>query len=110
MRGFSTQFCIGVDYWLSVHINKDFYYTTLSCFSEDTSKNSLLFYFVFPSYRVAVPMRSGDVVCLNPLMYHCCTGPIKHGVNFFSCYFSAKICNIQIAFAHGNEVTTKEKN
>jgi hypothetical protein len=61
-RGFSTQFCVGVDYWSSVHINHDFYYTTLSFLSENTNDNSILFYFVFPSYIVAVPMRSGDVV------------------------------------------------
>jgi hypothetical protein len=49
-------------YWSSIHINTDFYYTTLSCLSENTDDNSILFYFVFPFYRVAVPMRSGDVV------------------------------------------------
>jgi hypothetical protein len=27
-RGFSTHFCVGVDYWSSVHIENDFYYTT----------------------------------------------------------------------------------
>jgi hypothetical protein len=33
MRGFDTQLCVGVYYWLSVHINNYFYYTTLSCLS-----------------------------------------------------------------------------
>jgi hypothetical protein len=69
-RGFATQFCGGVNYWSRVHINNNFYYTTLSCLSEDMNYNSILFYFVFPSYIFAVPMRSGDVVCFNPLIYH----------------------------------------
>jgi hypothetical protein len=101
-RGFSTQFCVGVDYWSSVHIDNDFYYTTLSCLSKNTNDTSILFYFVFPSYRVAVPMHSGDVVCFNPLIYHCCTDPTKHGVRILSCYVSAKTFNTQIAFTHGN--------
>jgi hypothetical protein len=35
-RGFANQFCVGVDYWLSIHIDNIFYYTTLSCLSENT--------------------------------------------------------------------------
>jgi hypothetical protein len=34
-RCYTTQFCIGVNYWYIVHINKDFYYTTLSCLVAD---------------------------------------------------------------------------
>jgi hypothetical protein len=101
-RGFATQFCVGVDYGSSIHIDNDFHYTSLSCLSYNMDDNSILFYFVFPSYIVAVPMRSGDVVCFNPLIYHCCTDPTAHGVNIFSCYVSAKICNTQIAVTHGN--------
>jgi ectoine hydroxylase-related dioxygenase (phytanoyl-CoA dioxygenase family) len=98
-RGFDTQLCVGVDYWSSIHIDNDFYYNNLS---DNMDDNSILFYFVFPSYRVAVPMRSGDVVCFNPLIYHCCTDPTTHGVKNFSCYVSAKTCNTQIAVTHGN--------
>jgi hypothetical protein len=92
-RGFATQLCVGVDYWSIIHIENDFYYNTLSCVSEKMDDNSNLFYFMFPSYRVAVTMRSGDVVCFNPLIYHCCTDPTKHGFNFFSCYVSTQTCN-----------------
>jgi hypothetical protein len=77
-RGFATKFCVGVDYWSSVHINNNFYYATLSFLSKNMNDNSILFYFVFPSYRVSVPMRSGDAGCINPLIYHCCTDPTKH--------------------------------
>jgi hypothetical protein len=42
-RGFAIQFCVGVDYWSIVHIDNDFDYTTLSCLSEDTNDNSVLF-------------------------------------------------------------------
>jgi hypothetical protein len=98
-RGFATQFCVGVDYWSIIHINNMFYYTTLSYLSDNMDDNSILFYFVFPSYRFAVPMRSGDVVCFNPMIYHCCTDPTTRGVKKISCYVSAKnkqhpnICN-----------------
>jgi hypothetical protein len=101
-RGFITQFCVGVDYWSSIQIDNDYYYTTLSSLSDNMDDNSILFYFVFPSYRVAVPMRSGDVVCFNTLIYHCCTDPMTHGVKNFSWYVSAKTCNTQIVITHGN--------
>jgi hypothetical protein len=104
-RGFATKLCVGVDYWSRIHIDKDFYYTTLSCLSKNTDDNSILFYFVFLSYRVAVPMCSGDVVCFNPLINQCCTDPTKHGIKKFSCYVSAKTCNAQIALTHGNGET-----
>jgi hypothetical protein len=79
MRGFVTQFCVGVNYWYIIHINKYFYYTsTLSCLSMDSNDKYILFYFLFLSYRVAFPMRSGDVVCFKPLIYHCCTDPVKY--------------------------------
>jgi hypothetical protein len=104
-RGFVTQFCVGVDYWSSIHIDNNFYYTTLSCLSENIDDNYILFYFVFPSYRIAVPMRSGDVVYFNPLIYHYYTDPMKHGVKKISCYVSAKTCNTQIALTHGNGET-----
>jgi hypothetical protein len=81
--GFVTKFYVGVDYWSSIHINTDFYYTTLSCLSEDKHDNSILFYFMFPSYRVAVTMHSGDVIYFNPLIYHFCTDPIEHGAHSF---------------------------
>jgi hypothetical protein len=42
-RGFATQFCVGVDYWLSIHIDNDFSYTTLSCVSKKMDDNSILF-------------------------------------------------------------------
>jgi hypothetical protein len=79
-RGFATQICVGVDYWSSIHIDNDFYYTNLSCLYDNMDDNSILFYFVFPSYRVAVPMHSRDVVCFNPLIYYYCTDPTTHRV------------------------------
>jgi hypothetical protein len=101
-RGFATHFCVDVNYWSIVHIDNDFYYTILLCLSADRNDKFVLFYFVFPSYGVAVPMHSGDVVCYNPIIYHCCTDPVKAGVILFSCYVSEKTCNIQKAFEHGN--------
>jgi hypothetical protein len=101
-RGFATQFCVGVYYWSSIHIDNYFYYTTLSCLSDHMDDNSILFYFVFSSYIVDVPMRSGDIFCFNPLISHCCTDPTTHGVKKISCYASAKTCSTQIAVTHGN--------
>jgi hypothetical protein len=95
-RGFAIQFCVVVDYWSSVPIDNNLYYTNLSCLSEDTDNNSTLFFFVFPYYRVVVPMHYGDVICLNPLIYHLCTDPIKRGVENFSCVNTSGKAGAQI--------------
>jgi hypothetical protein len=94
--GHATHFSVGVNYWYSVHIDKEFYNTTLSCLSADMNDKSILFYLRFLSYGFAVPMNSGYVVCFNPLIYYCCTDPVRSGVRIFSCYVSAKTCNTQI--------------
>jgi hypothetical protein len=90
-----TAAAVGLKYWSVVHVDDDYYYATLSCQSPIEGDSSILFYFAFPSYGIAVPMRSGSVLVFNPTVFHCCTNPMKVGVTFCSRYISAKICNTQ---------------
>jgi hypothetical protein len=52
----STVFAVGCDYWSAIYVDDDYYYTTLSCVAEKVNDRSILFYFCFPTYGMAVPM------------------------------------------------------
>jgi hypothetical protein len=49
-------FAVGCDYWSAIHVDDDYYYTSLSCVSERVNDISILFYFCFPAYGMAFPM------------------------------------------------------
>jgi hypothetical protein len=59
-------FAVGCDYWSSIHVDDDYYYTSISCVSERVKDRSILFYFCFPTYGMAFPMYSGSIMCYNP--------------------------------------------
>lgn len=97
----ATQFSVGLEYWSVAHKDDDYYYTTLSCLSrKDTDHDKILYYFVFPTYKLAVPsMRSGDVLFFNPAELHCCSNPSTEHAVIFSSYVSAKTFNTQYTVA-----------
>jgi hypothetical protein len=73
----ATAFAVGCDYWSAIHVDDDYYYTTLSCVAEKVNYRSILFYFCFPTYGMSVPMYSGSVISFNPHLPHGCTYPTK---------------------------------
>jgi hypothetical protein len=96
--GCATQIAMGVDYWSSVHIDDDCFYSTLTCISlQNTNPGRVLHYFLFPSVGVAVPIRDGDVLVFNPLLPHCCTNATESGTVLCSLYVSGKTVNTQVA-------------
>jgi hypothetical protein len=54
----AIDFAVGCDYWLAIHVDDDYYYTSLSCVSEKLNDRSILFYFCFPTYGMDFPMYS----------------------------------------------------
>jgi hypothetical protein len=93
-------FAVGCDYWSDIHIDDDYYYTSLSCVSERVNDRSILFYFFFPTYGMDFPLYSGSIMCFNPHIPHGTTDPPKKGVRIFSAYVSARACNTHHAFMH----------
>jgi len=91
----ATQFSIGKNYWSPVHVDNDNFYTTLG--GHGSVPGAILFYFVFPTYKVAVPMRAGDLLVFNPLVMHCCTNPTDTNNLIFSAYVSSKTVNTKVA-------------
>ena len=95
----ATQFSIGLEYWSCCHSDEDFFYTTLSCLSDNPDDfGEVLYYFVFPKWGVAVPLRSGETLAFNPLEEHCCT-------NFRQQPYLQRLCVCKDSvFAHAHAV------
>jgi hypothetical protein len=98
-EGHATQVALSIRYCSRVHTDKDFFLTTLSCYDEKAGPDEILYHFCFPTYGIAVPMRSGDIIIFNPLVPHCATNPRSKTAMIYSCYVSNKTCNTIVANA-----------
>jgi hypothetical protein len=99
---YCTQFSIGKDYWSAMHVDDDYFYTTLSCFHPSIKKgdDTILYHFVFPEYGLAIPMRHGDILIFNPTIMHCCTNPRLEGSYITSAYVSKKTVMTYLSSKH----------
>jgi hypothetical protein len=93
-------FVVGCDYWSDIHIDDEYYYTSLSCVLERVNDRSIIFYFCFPTYGMAFPMYFGSIMRFNPQVPHDKTNPTKKGLRIFSAYVSARTCTTHHAFMH----------
>ena len=90
-EGKSTGACASKNYWSASHVDDDYYFTCLSCLCPETAYlEDIIYYFVFPEYKVAVPMSCGDVILFNPKVVHCTTNPRYWDCMIHSCYVSRK--------------------
>eukprot|EP00536_Pseudo-nitzschia_multiseries_P018769 jgi/Psemu1/316285/fgenesh1_kg.3083_\ len=56
------------------------FYTCLTVIAPThVSEEEVIYYFVFPSYGVKVPLKSGDTLLFNPLVLHRCLNPKYEG-------------------------------
>jgi hypothetical protein len=95
--GIATQFALSIWYSSRVHTDKDYFLTTLSVYDAEAGPDEVLYYFCFPTYVVAIPMRSGDIIVFNPTVPHCATNPSRKTAKIYSCYVSKKTCNTVVA-------------
>ena len=87
----ATQFSIGENYWSQVHIDDDYYFTTLSVLSTDQQHHGeVIYYFCFPEYGIKIPLKSGEILIFNPLIYHSCSNPKYENSYIFSAYVAKK--------------------
>lgn len=85
------QFSIGKNYWSSGHTDEDYENTLLSCLSSSVDNHDqVLYYFVFPEYKLAICLCSGDLMWFNPNVLHSCSNPRYADSYIFSCYVSKK--------------------
>jgi hypothetical protein len=60
-------------------------------------KDDILYHFCFPTFGIAIPMKSGDIIMFNPLVPHCATNPRTATAMIYSAYVSNKTCNTVVA-------------
>jgi hypothetical protein len=90
-NGLVTQLSVSVNHWARAHRDCDFFFTFLSCLSGKKEKShDIIYYFCFPEHKIAVPLRSGDVIVFNPLFLHCCSNCQNDSSFIWSAYVSEK--------------------
>ena len=73
VEGLATQFSVGRNYWSGVHTDNDYFFTLLSCLvANQENHDEVIYYFCYPEYKVAIPMKSTDLLVFNPMKMHCC--------------------------------------
>ena len=105
----ATALAVGENYWSKSHTDNDFYYTALSVLSKNIEDNDkILYYFIFPKFKLMVPMTSGDVLLFNPAITHSCSNPSLTDSYIFSSYVSKKtVLTAEVTME--NERTKKHK-
>ena len=91
--GIATQFALSIGYCSGAHDDNDFFIAHLAVYDDIAEPGEILYYFCFPTYRIAVPMRSGDIIVFNPKVPHCATNPSRETAMIYSCYVSNKTVN-----------------
>ena len=91
----ATALSIGRNYWSQAHVDKDFYFTRLTVLAPEDLPHEhfhgkVLYYFVFPTYKIRIPLKSGDVLFFNPLILHSCSNPRYKDSYIMSAYVSTK--------------------
>jgi hypothetical protein len=96
--GIATQFALSKGYCSRVHTDADYFLTTLMVYyNVEAEPDEVLYYFCFPTYNLAIPMKLGDIIVFNPLVPHCATNPSRKTTKIYSCYVSKKTCNTVVA-------------
>ena len=73
-EGLATQFIVGRNYWSGVHTNQDYFFTFLSCLvANPYNVDEVMYYFFYPEYKVAIPMKSTELILFNPTKMYCCS-------------------------------------
>ena len=87
----ATAFSIGVNYHSRCHTDNDMYYTLATVMApKEVSAEEVIYYFLFPAYKIKVPLRSGDSFLFNPSLNHSCSNPKHNGCYIMSAYVSRK--------------------
>lgn len=102
--GVATQLALAQGYCSPVHVDDDVFYSSLSCYDSENQKKTdkgkkrkTVYHFCFPTYGLAIPMKSGDIILFNPLVPHCTTNPRVETALIYSLYVSSKTCNTHVA-------------
>ena len=87
----ATAFSIGLNYHSRCHTDVDMFYTLATVIAPmGISVDEVIYYFIFPTLRIMIPLKSGDSFMFNPLLPHSCSNPRYPGCHIMSAYVSRK--------------------
>ena len=87
----ATVFSIGRDYHSCSHVDLDMYYTLATVIApEGISPEDVIYYFVFPTFKIKIPLRSGNSSMFDPSILHSCSNPKYEGCYIMPAYVSTK--------------------
>jgi hypothetical protein len=90
-EGLPTQLSIGVNYWSISHRDADIFFPFLSCLSGDHELHGeTVYYFCFPEHKIAIPLKSRDVIVFNSFASHCYSDCQNVNSFIWSAYVSEK--------------------
>ena len=72
----ATAFSIGRDYHSHSHVDLDMYHTLATVIApEKICPEDVIYYFVFPTCGIKIPLRLADTLLFNPSILHSCSNP-----------------------------------
>ena len=87
----APTFSVDKNYHSRCHIDHDMYFTmaTVISHSEDHD-DEIIYYFIFPTFAIKIPLQSGDSLLFNPSLPHSCSNPKYSNTYIMSAYVSKK--------------------
>ena len=87
----ATEFSIGRGYPSRSHVDLDMYYMFATIIApEGISPEDVIYYFVFPTFKIKIPLRSGNSSMFDPSILHSCSNPKYEGCYIMPAYVSTK--------------------
>jgi hypothetical protein len=109
-----TEACVAYQHWAPVQTDHNYWRTAVSCYSAacmqpsmDGNEKQILFYLVFPSLGVAVPMKSRDTVVFDSSFPHCASNYQVDDTIMVSFVANANTLHTQIKANHHHGKTVK---
>jgi len=80
-----TSLAMAKNVLMNAHTDEDFFMGGITVFSEDgyTEDDKILQFFCFPYMGIAILLRHGDVLLLNPKEAHCVSSRVSQHVDVF---------------------------
>jgi hypothetical protein len=97
-NGLHSQFSCSRNYMVRSHTDDDGMVGVI-CVLDPIKPNSrkTITHFIFPEFKLAFPLKSGDVLIFDPRVMHCSCNPRNQDAFIFSAYTSAKTVHAHIA-------------
>ena len=94
----ATSFLIGRIYHFHFHVDLDMYYMLATVVApEGISTEHVIYLFVFPLYKIKIPLCLGDSVMFHPDIVHLYSNPKYEGSYIMLAYVSTKNCATKYA-------------